>query len=73
MELLPGTTRVAASPPEWSAAVPLWFLIPLSMIWPVCWWTLLRRNRLRITRQNQGLCTNCGYDLRSTPDRCPEC
>jgi hypothetical protein len=29
--------------------------------------------RRQITRMNDGLCPECGYDLRSSPDRCPEC
>ena len=34
---------------------------------------LVARLSLRRRRLKRGLCLNCGYDLRATPWRCPEC
>jgi hypothetical protein len=53
--------------------VPIWSLIALTAILPAMGFIRWRRERRRRTRIAAGLCLVCGYDLRATPDRCPEC
>jgi hypothetical protein len=50
--------------------VPHWFLALLFAVLPaVRLRPIIRRRR----QYRAGLCHHCGYDLRATPDRCPEC
>ena len=50
--------------------VPLWAIcIPFACL-PLRW--LITRRQCQRLRQ-PGRCSKCGYDLRATPDRCPEC
>jgi len=46
---------------------PCWALALLAALTPVVW--MIRKRQ----RSKPGHCMVCGYDLRATPDRCPEC
>ena len=54
----------------WLVAVPYWFIVLLTAAPPADWWRQQRRAR---HRKVEGRCPGCGYDLRGTPERCPEC
>jgi hypothetical protein len=61
-------------PPEYEESqvvcIPLWFPVALLAAAPA-----VRRGRAwRLARRGgRGQCPRCGYDLRATPERCPEC
>jgi hypothetical protein len=54
-----------------SLTIPLWLPAALTAILPISWITFTYRRRR--FRDHAGRCPSCGYDLRATPERCPEC
>lgn len=69
MGLLHGVMRPDGRGRAYEVAIPHWLTIVLTTVGPVLW----VRGRWKARRGVDGLCPVCGYDLRATPDRCPEC
>jgi hypothetical protein len=77
--MLTGRTWFRAAGFEWirdqpggafKAFVPGWAVFTPMTLLPLLW---LSSRQKRLRRQRAGFCRRCGYDLRATPDRCPEC
>jgi hypothetical protein len=59
------------APLRTAGTVPIWSLAVMAAAFPA--WRSLRRQLARPSEHSQNGCSDCGYDLRATPDRCPEC
>lgn len=52
------------------AVVPHWFLAAVFGLTPSVW---IGRRMRRPRRRIPGICSTCCYDLRASPEHCPEC
>jgi hypothetical protein len=69
-----GSRQLSQPMQFWAVSVPLWLLVVVFGILPGI--RVIRMIFARIKRhgaQQKGHCTQCGYDLRASKDRCPEC
>jgi hypothetical protein len=64
------TFRVLGNAFQWEIGVPWWLFLIGGLALPGI---AVSRRLKRIRDEGKGRCVVCGYDLRATPERCPEC
>lgn len=59
----------------WDVVVPVvqWGAAVLICIWLAFWLSSVLRRMDEVETPGHRACPNCGYDVRATPERCPEC
>jgi hypothetical protein len=66
----PDARRFSVDRHVWEVTCPNWFFILLLSVPPALWFFQYRQRRARALI---GHCVKCGYDLRASPTKCPEC
>ncbi len=69
----PGTGGDETPNLEASIVFPMWFTALVLAIAPALGLRTVRRRWREARWARRGFCTKCGYDLRASPERCPEC
>ena len=57
----------------WTIEFPFWLLAATVSMAPIIRFLEFRKHQLVLDRIQRGLCVACGYDLRGSSEKCPEC